>query len=40
MLINNIKSTFLKDVENEQDGDFEYFSKNWCRYTKDPYILL
>ena len=37
--INAIKNKLLQDVKTFQGGNLKYFSKNWCKYTKDPYIL-
>ena len=34
-----IKNELLQDVNNFRGGNLRYFSKNWCKYTKDPYIL-
>ena len=37
--INVIKNIFLQDIKTFQGGKLRYFSKIWCKYTKDPYIL-
>ena len=37
--IDNIKTILSQDVKNFEGGNLRYFSKNWCKYTQDPYIL-
>ena len=36
---NCIVNELHQDVQNFQEGNLRYFSKNWYKYTNDTYIL-